>query len=253
MSIAAITHSITIHNDSTSWTYTCLNFCIAHLGYNYIYWSVYFIHKHQLNLERRAWMYQHRIFTIITCMTSAMVAGFIFFDLSPYTKYLITLFVCFSLLYIIPTKKPRGLRWIPGSKLIVITASWVFLSTIIPTLTSKTNPTLLGAAITFLVAGLTVPFDLRDIDTDTPALKTVPQLIGRNNTIYLSQFFILLFCLIITYSSSLSFGFSTGLFSIVAIATINKLRTYRYHNYVNFYIEGLPLLWLSLILIASAF
>jgi len=129
-----------------------------------------------------------------------------------------------------------------------------FLTTCIPFLDHPTDnhPTTI-ASIFFLVIGLTIPFDLRDLDTDESKLKTIPQLIGINNSIRLSQFNILIFCIFISIAASLTTIITSVIFSIISILLIDKIKTTRNQNYINFWIEGLPMMWLIIIYNSTLF
>lgn len=72
--------------------------------------------------------------------------------------------------------EPRGLRNIPGLKLLVITTTWTVVTYVVPLLYWEQPLQVFGLmARIFMVAVLALLFDIRDAQKDEPTIKTLPQ------------------------------------------------------------------------------
>ena len=254
LAIGAITQCILLISNCNNNHFIVLNLSIGFLGYNYIYWIAYLTQPHKLHKLRRQWMKKNQLL-ILTLISSSAVIGALLFLQLPF-KIKIGIFVCCSIsfLYIIPSKRQAGLRWIPGFKLFLIAATWTVLTTHMPLWGySLENYFLIIIAVFFLIIGLTIPFDIRDFNSDHTQLKTVPLLFGINRAVRLSQLCILSFGIIISFSTPIINIIPTSLFTLSSIILINRTKLDRSQNYINFIIEGLPIIWLILLYFTNFF
>ncbi|MCG8579475.1 MAG: hypothetical protein MI866_06140, partial [Bacteroidales bacterium] len=109
-------------------------------------------------------------------------------------------------------------------------------------------------SIWLIILSVTIPFDIRDIRTDHLKMKTIPQLIGINSSIYLSQACLAIGILLNTLAFfSFQLLFFNTLFLGIALYCLQKIKNNASQNYINFYIEGLPVLWLAFSYLSSVF
>jgi hypothetical protein len=88
-----------------------------------------------------------------------------------------------SLVYAGSPKSRFALRELPGAKLWAISTAWAFSTAALPMAFqgySMADPALWAAtgARFLVICALTIPFDIRDIALDDPAMRTLPQIIG---------------------------------------------------------------------------
>ena len=99
-----------------------------------------------------------------------------------------------SLFYVIkiPGKIGRNLRDIPSLKIFLIGLVWAATSAILPHLNQPAEtaeiPWLLFLADFIFVVAITIPFDIRDIILDESEKKTIPQLFGERNSLWVASF-----------------------------------------------------------------
>lgn len=97
-----------------------------------------------------------------------------------------------SLFYVIkiPGKVSRNLRDIPSLKIFLIGLVWAATSTMLPYLNQPLEtaefPWLLFIADFIFIVAITIPFDIRDIILDETEKKTIPQLFGERNSLWLA-------------------------------------------------------------------
>ncbi len=219
-------------------------FGIGFIGYNYIYWSVYFISSSNLQYERYLWMRKNKvIMLIVTGLISFATITFIIHS-QLYLNLKFIILALLSLFYILPIKKEFGLRWIPSIKIFIICTSWslLCLSLIETPLDYPITPLI----IWLFVFAITLPFDIRDLESDGLDLRTIPQLIGSIQSIRLAQLCLLLSVIAYTTIKPNTVIAST-IFALVGLIALEKVKKNKTQAYINFYIEGLPILWIILI------
>ncbi len=100
-----------------------------------------------------------------------------------------------SLWYIIPMRG-KTLRKLPFFKSPVIALNWVLIICVFPVVNEGVDlvPFILPICLIWLfVVALTIPFDVRDLQYDGSGNFTIPQFIGRQNSMRLGMFLVLLF------------------------------------------------------------
>jgi len=158
-----------------------------------------------------------------------------------------------SILYIIPSSSDRGIRWLPGLKMLIIALSWSLL--IVPFSFDKllSIHTLFtqGVIVFLFVVALAIPFDLRDIKNDSRTLRTLPQLIGNKNAIRLSEALLFMIGMILfVYAPTLTEKLVHLFFTITSITLMHHSIDQKPLYYI-FWIEGIPFFWISGILITQ--
>lgn len=101
--------------------------------------------------------------------------------------------VLVAALYVTPFKTkaglPLGLRQVPVLKSFVIAWAWAFVLVKVAAIGDSGSRSMALPLIivqSAFILALTIPFDIRDLPFDPPALKTIPQLIGSRASRWLS-------------------------------------------------------------------
>ena len=164
-------------------------------------------------------------------------------------------FALATIFYISPLSVLKiNLRDVPGTKLFLIAFSWAGVTVLFPSvqngLSISDNLWLLFLERFLFIVGLTIPFDIRDIDYDSPKLFTLPQVLGVKQAKFISLIALVTFIILTYYRSSilndsnstnLIIGIIAAFFVIFSSENQNKY-------YSNFWIESLPILWFVLVL-----
>lgn len=83
-------------------------------------------------------------------------------------------------------RRAAGREW-PGAKLPWIALTWAALSVLAPAYLLGVPPSAWAvAAQAAFVAGITLPFDVRDLGVDAPSMRTLPQVLGPSRAIRLA-------------------------------------------------------------------
>lgn len=167
-------------------------------------------------------------------------------------------FFLLSLFYVIPlTAKIKGLRQIPGLKLIIISFTWAAVTVYFPLFSSNLLESdelriVFMQRLLFIMA-ITIPFDIRDTHLDVPDLKTLPQLIGAGSSKAFAVFLIVVFQWLDYYRTThLGISFAvTGIVSVFSILLILGARERQKRFYSSFWVESIPILWYGLLLISE--
>lgn len=164
----------------------------------------------------------------------------------------------FTLLYAIPLGKNRqNLRNIGGIKIFIIAVVWAGVTVILPLVEQVP---LQEISLTFFqrfffVIAITLPFEIRDLKFDSGNLNTIPQQIGIANTKKIGY---------ILLGIMLFLEFLKSYFSVInLIALIFTLMVSAYFikaaridqggYYSAFWVEGIPVFWLLVWLLAKIF
>ena len=148
-----------------------------------------------------------------------------------------------------------NLRHVYGAKLFIIGIVWALVTTGLPFTAHQGELPALSLVFTegfqrlLFVMVLTLPFDIRDIQTDTEQLGTIPQIFGvrTTKTIGLSALAAVLL-IEIAQTNTIDSGFSLFLFMIgVTALLIHKSMTVRSPWFASFWVEGVPVLWAFLL------
>jgi hypothetical protein len=157
-------------------------------------------------------------------------------------------FVVITTAYMLPLNcknKKTALRKVPGLKIFLISVTWASLVVGFPLVANTISVGLFEGKYFLLVCVyvfvLTLPFDIRDLDFDTDALKTIPQLLGVFRTKILGVVLLLLCMLLflIYFHSDIWFSFSVSamcLLFLLCMSTANQPRFY-----ASFLVEGIPI------------
>ena len=211
-------------------------------AYNFVkYASIAGLHHRSLTNSLRA----IQVFSAVCFLLWIFLA----FQLSFTTILFIALFGVTTVLYAVPFAQHRSLRMFSGLKIFIVAFVWAGITVIIPFIASESAITT-DVILTFIqrfliVVVLILPFEIRDIQYDAVALKTIPQQLGIKNTkkAGLAALSISLFIEFFKEASEAAYITSLLLFSIILgwAVFISKKEQKRYFS--SFWVEGLPILW----------
>ena len=179
--------------------------------------------------ERNAYMksYGMRLFII---WAAIVVAAFLFVDVIISTSTLIVglFLITTGLMYaLVPVRE------IPYLKLPIISLVWAIATVILPVYLTGLEGYIdmytvfsIVLARGLYIAGLTIPFDVRDLDIDRLDMKTVPQTIGVASSLYWAMILvgssaILWFGLAASHSINSYVGIALGIHAVVTIPFVS--------------------------------
>ena len=173
---------------------------------------------------------------------------FFFFNLSAILWGYIVFLTLVSALYAIPfLPRSRNLRSWGGLKIFLIALIWTGFTCLLPIIDNQleiTNEIFMhGLGRFILVLILILPFEIRDVKYDNPALRTLPQRYGADSTKRLGYLLVLVY---------LAIGFFWGMdepdrilyFILVALIlffAIYHTKVQQSRFYASFWVEGIPL------------
>ena len=168
-------------------------------------------------------------------------------------------FLLMTLFYVIPLFKIGNMevsfRNFPGLKVFSIGVAWAGVTVLFPLYEARIEFTLsvyleFIQRILILIA-IIIPFDIRDVKSDSRKLKTLPQVLGVYGSKWLGLVLLILFVmltfldqkqLINEVSINVLISIVTGLF--LWFSSPKKTRFY-----TSFWVEAIPVFWLGLILL----
>lgn len=224
-------------------------------GYNFVkYFGVAKFHHRSLT----NWLKVIQIFSFLCFLLMCYYA----FQLSAKTLFYILGFGVITFLYAIPFLPQRlfldsqhNLRSIGGLKIYLIALVWsgvtVFLPLIHNDFSINSDVVITGIQRYIFIVVLMLPFEIRDLRYDSLKLSTVPQKIGITQTKFIGSLCLICFFLLEFFKDEISFSRVATLL-IVAISTFLFLifsKTEQGRYYSGFWVEGLPILWLMLLLL----
>jgi len=217
------------------------------LSYNFIR----FMDLPKRNSDFGNWFYKSKKQLLLISILSGMFCLYFFVSFKIDAIVALTPFVLLTLFY--GMKLPRkavSLRYIPGLKIFVIAFCFAGITVLFPLVQN-------GIEITFsiwvfllqrlfFVILITLPFDIRDVDSDTKILKTIPQLLGVIAA-KLVGLILAVFIFLIEFIYHFENGKnSTIVLSISFLAVLLLLFSSKNQSkyYSSFWVEALPIFWL---------
>ena len=190
-------------------------------------------------------------------LASLLLVIFYFFKLQYTTKISATLFLILTILYTLPffpnTKNARN--W-AGLKIYIVAICWVGVTVMLPILNSEISSQnffyIIALQRFLLIFTLILIFEIIDLKTDDPHLKTVPQQIGVKNTKILGFGLLIVFCGLGFFNSNFNFQFLELLFNFVIAIVIAIFLYFSNENrskyYTSLWVESVPIFWWLLFL-----
>lgn len=227
------------------------------IAYNFI--RFYEIKNNRLNWFKD-WFFMNIKGILLLMILSILGLGFISFFSNFNLKSVLILFpfAFMTFFYAIPLFKIGKLevsfRNVPMIKIFSIVTAWAGISVFFPIYEANyqfTSAVYLEFFQRILVLlAITIPFDIRDMITDSKSLKTLPQILGIINAKVLGTLLLFGFVLMEIFKENFTyFGFLIVL--IIAIITALFLwfsapKQSRY--YTSFWVESIPVIWLGLLI-----
>jgi len=154
-------------------------------------------------------------------------------------------------------EKGKNLRGISGLKIYVIAFVWSLVTVGVPlinegmTLHFDTYITAIQRFIFVIV--ITLPFEIRDMQFDSLKLATIPQKIGIKRTKGIGFLLLLIFVLIEFLKDAIS-QLEITILLLIAVITglflyLSQIKQPKYYS--SFWVEGIPILWLIIVLILT--
>lgn len=205
-------------------------------------------------LTYKAWLGRH--------MQLASFLGAFFVTLTMYfflkiwsTTFLVLLIfpavvsIIYPITFRFSKNKYFSVRMWPGVKLFIIAIVWSYCIVLMPNaLYGKLSLFIWFDffAVLLLVAGLTIPFDVRDMHIDTPDMRTLPHILGEEKALQISRFLLgivqlyaVLVLLLGAWGWLKAISFLLGL--EIGLQLIRKMRVKKDELYTAFWIEGVPI------------
>ena len=188
---------------------------------------------------------------------SLLIGIYFYFKLQHSTKIIAAFFLILTILYTLPffpnTKNARN--W-AGLKIYIVAICWVGVTVILPILNSeisfKDSFYIIALQRFLLIFSIILIFEIIDLKTDDPHLKTVPQQIGVKNTKVLGFVLLTAFCGLGFFNSNFNFQLLELLLNFVIVIIIALFLYFANENrskyYTSFWVESIPVFWLLLIL-----
>ncbi len=206
--------------------------------------------KHYFNKEnisnRHLWINNNAAIIAVFVFLSSVGTVVLFFSIFSIQEFFILFpFALISGLYAVTLfSQKRALRDLPFLKIFLIAITWTVTTVGVPVLEAKLtlSTSLIGqfSFVFFYIISLTIPFDIRDINWDSDATKTIPQVVGKQNAIYIS-YGVLLLCGIVNYFSFFSWHYLAILFFTgILISFSNKKMPELYYSGI---LDGIMILF----------
>ena len=222
-------------------------------GYNFIKYAGV-ARWHHRSLTKSLQLIQ--VFSLL----SFLAMGYFAFALSFKTIQYTFVFGLLTAFYSIPIfSKNRNLRSLKGLKIYSIALVWAGATVMLPVVQSKLvldwNIWLLGIQRFLFVIVLTIPFEIRDLKYDQAELGTLPQVLGVRQTKRLGVLLVFLYTTLTLFINYQGWFNSLGILiiSLGLLWIIIKLKEKQSKYYASLWIEGLPILWLILVVVLRLF
>jgi hypothetical protein len=224
-------------------------------GYNFVkYFGLAKFHHRRL----AKWLKVIQVFSFVCFILLAYFA----FKLPFKTLIYIGLFGVLTFLYAIPflpkhlfIDDKQNLRSISGLKIYIIALVWTGVTVFLPAVNNgisiTTDVLILSLQRFIFVIVLTFPFEIRDLQYDSIKLSTVPQKIGIKKTKILGILLLMAFFFLEFFKDDIHWK-EIIMLLIITTATLIFLvlsKTRQSNYYSGFWVEGIPIVWLLLVLI----
>ncbi len=151
--------------------------------------------------------------------------------------------------------KHKNLRNVSGLKVYIIALVWAGVTVVLPILNNHvpldTNVVVTGFQRFVFVTVLMFPFEIRDLNYDSLKLATIPQQIGIKNTKMVGVLLLMLFFLLEFLKPQLNVEHTVSMLITMFVTLMFLIFANRNQGryYSSFWVEGIPLVWLLLLLI----
>lgn len=215
-------------------------------GYNFIKYEDFFRNKKPLRFELKA--------IAIVSVISLLASIFFFFCLGSVTQITAIIFFGLTFLYTVPVfSKKKNIRNWSGVKIYIVAICWSGVTTLLPLMNAGTevfSDVILKCCQRFLlVISLILIFEIIDLKTDDPALKTVPQRIGVAKTKILGILILIPLYFLEFLKSTIDINqlFVNAILVITTALFMLFANQNRSKYYTSFWVESIPIFWLGMI------
>lgn len=161
-----------------------------------------------------------------------------------------------TIFYITPLSFTKNnLREVATLKIFLIGFSWAITTVWFPLvqyhIEINTEVWALFLQRILFVIAITLPFDLRDIHTDHPELKTIPQVFGVQKTKYLGTILLVVFVLLTSFTGALGNQefLTTIIIAVISLLFLLFSKESQSKYYSSFWVESVPIFWWLLFLV----
>ncbi len=225
-------------------------------GYNFVkYFGLAKFHHRSL----ASWLKLIQVFSFFCFVFMCFYA----FKIEIITLYYILGLGVITFLYAIPFLPKRflldekqNLRNVGGIKIYVIALVWSGVTVVLPLVNNgiPVSEDIIITAIQRLVfvIVLTLPFEARDLQYDSIKLSTIPQKIGEKWTKIIGVLLLMLFFSLEFFRDEYTLK-NTIILLIITLVTLGFLLCAKKNQgkyYSGFWVEGIPIFWLLLVLVA---
>jgi len=215
-------------------------------GYNFIKYEDFFRNKKPLRFELKA--------IAIVSVISLLASIFFFFCLGSVTQITAIIFFGLTFLYTVPVfSKKKNIRNWSGVKIYIVAICWSGVTTLLPLMNAGTEvfpDVILKCCQRFLlVISLILIFEIIDLKTDDPALKTIPQRIGVAKTKILGILILIPLYFLEFLKSTIDINqlFVNAILVITTALFMLFANENRSKYYTSFWVESIPIFWLGMI------
>jgi len=189
LAIFALIFSLGLHKSwAGNFTYS-IGIFLGVLGiYNFHRW--YKFKRNTLDTSLKIGYEKHQYLLLTLAILGISGAGIVVIYCSIEKLNLLYSFMIFFLISIF--YDVLKLREIPFLKASFVALTWTFVLVIYPHLLQE-KATWMDLSFFFLFYALTIPADIKDLTLDSPKLKTLPQLIGKNSALVIALFTFIVF------------------------------------------------------------
>ncbi|MFP4847154.1 hypothetical protein [Winogradskyella sp. PE311] len=223
-------------------------------GYNFVkYFGVAKFHHRSLAF----WLKAIQVFSFIAFIAMCYYA----LRLELRSLFYLSIFGVITFLYAIPLlpmhyfrDNQKNLRQISGLKIYVIAVVWSFTTVFLPIVD---NELILNADVIIVsvqrfifIIVLMLPFEIRDLNYDSLKLATIPQKIGIKKTKLIGVLLLMVFFFLEYFKDELSSDTIVSTLLIMSITLLFVVFSNKNQSkyYSAFWVEGLPLIWLLILL-----
>lgn len=153
----------------------------------------------------------------------------------------------------------QNLRSISGLKVYLIALVWSGVTVFLPLINNEyaidVSVVITGFQRFLFIIVLMLPFEIRDLQYDSLRLGTIPQKIGVRLTKIIGVLLLMCFCFLEFFKTNASLYYLTVLLVISLITMLFIMFSKRKQGayYSSFFVEGLPILWLIILLFFNYF
>ncbi len=207
----------------------------------------------QLKNRRQHFLLSKKIVWIMT-MFAAVLCIYLLFVLHLNSLFILLIPMALTFFYAISFRR-KSLRAISGVKIYVVGFVWAFVTVLFPLyeygVEISTDVLLTFVQRLIFVVLLILPFEIRDLQVDDISLGTMPQRVGVINTkLYGFLLAMLFLCLEFFKDEVLEVNLLVlPLVFVISVLFLVFATEKQSKYYASFFVEGIPVFWLGLLLI----